>query len=99
MHGAIDVHTHILPPRWDDWAARFGGAGWPRLVGDPIGAVQALPRRDASTGTSVPTPSIPSRRIADMDRRGIARQLLSPAPPLFCYWAHRPRLLPSGAAW
>ena len=25
-----------------------------------------------------------------MDRRGIARQLLSPAPPLFCYWAPGP---------
>ena len=40
MHGAIDVHTHILPPGWDDWAARFGGAGWPRLVGDPTGPCQ-----------------------------------------------------------
>ena len=23
-HAAIDIHTHILPPSWDDWAQRFG---------------------------------------------------------------------------
>jgi aminocarboxymuconate-semialdehyde decarboxylase len=28
----------------------------------------------------------PVRRIADMDREGIGRQLLSPIPVLFCYW-------------
>ena len=25
----IDVHTHIMPPRWEDFASRFGIAGWP----------------------------------------------------------------------
>src|SRR5262249_3201000 len=28
----------------------------------------------------------PMRRIADMDRERIGRQLLSPIPVLFCYW-------------
>lgn len=28
-HAAIDIHTHILPPGWDDWAQRFGVTGWP----------------------------------------------------------------------
>src|SRR5439155_25046611 len=32
----------------------------------------------------------PARRLEDMDRCGIARQMLSPAPPLFCYWAPGP---------
>jgi hypothetical protein len=27
----IDVHTHVVPTRWDDWAARFGGSSWPRV--------------------------------------------------------------------
>src|SRR5262249_59000873 len=29
----------------------------------------------------------PSRRIEDMDRLGIDRQVLSPPPVMFCYWA------------
>jgi hypothetical protein len=28
----VDLHTHVVPPRWDDWAAQFGGGRWPRLV-------------------------------------------------------------------
>ena len=28
----IDLHTHVLPPTWEDWAAKFGGGRWPRLV-------------------------------------------------------------------
>ena len=27
----VDVHTHIVPERWEDWASRFGGGNWPRL--------------------------------------------------------------------
>src|SRR5262249_59474837 len=29
----------------------------------------------------------PARRVEDMDRTGVSIQLLSPAPPTFCYWA------------
>ena len=32
LPGLIDLHTHVVPPRWDDFAARFGGGKWPRLV-------------------------------------------------------------------
>ena len=28
----IDVHTHVVPPAWEDWAAKYGGGRWPRLV-------------------------------------------------------------------
>ena len=28
-HAAIDIHTHILPPGWEDWATRYGVSGWP----------------------------------------------------------------------
>jgi len=27
----VDVHTHVVPERWQDWAARCGGGNWPRL--------------------------------------------------------------------
>ena len=36
----IDLHTHIVPERWEDFAARYGGGKWPRLV-----------HRDACRGT------------------------------------------------
>jgi aminocarboxymuconate-semialdehyde decarboxylase len=89
MNGAIDVHTHILPPRWDDWAARFGGKNWPRLVGDPTTQCQ-LYLGETFNRNLGPDSFDPVRRIADMDKTGIARQVLSPPPPLFCYSADGP---------
>jgi aminocarboxymuconate-semialdehyde decarboxylase len=86
MNGAIDVHTHILPPRWDDWAARFGGSGWPRLVGDPTTQCR-LYLGETFNRNLGPDSFDPARRIIDMDMSGIERQVLSPPPPLFCYWA------------
>jgi aminocarboxymuconate-semialdehyde decarboxylase len=89
MTDAIDVHTHILPPGWEDFAARFGGDRWPRLVGDPAARCQLYVGQRFNRHLG-PTAFDPARRVEDMDRRGIWRQLLSPAPPLFCYWAPGP---------
>jgi aminocarboxymuconate-semialdehyde decarboxylase len=82
----IDLHTHVIPERWEDWAARHGGGKWPRLVA-----------RDACRATIMTGDQFfrdvddrswsPSRRIEDMDRLGIDRQVLSPPPVMFCYWA------------
>jgi aminocarboxymuconate-semialdehyde decarboxylase len=94
MMDAIDIHTHILPPGWEDFAARFGGDRWPRLVGDPATSCQ-LYVGSTLNRTLGPEAFDPTRRLDDMDRRGIGRQLLSPAPPLFCYWAPGP----AGAIW
>jgi aminocarboxymuconate-semialdehyde decarboxylase len=77
MNGAIDVHTHILPPRWDDWAARFGGKNWPRLVGDPTTQCQLYLGETLNRNLG-PDSFDPVRRIADMDKTGIERQVLSP---------------------
>lgn len=87
--GGIDLHTHIFPRGWEDFAARFGGDRWPRLVGDP-GAACKLYVGETFNRTLTPHAFDPARRIEDMDRTGIARQLLSPAPPTFCYWAPGP---------
>jgi aminocarboxymuconate-semialdehyde decarboxylase len=86
MTKTIDVHTHILPSGWEDWAARFGGTRWPRLVGDPASRCQ-LYLGDEFNRNLGPNSFDPARRIEDMDRLGIARQVLSPPPPMFCYWA------------
>ncbi|MBI2204296.1 MAG: amidohydrolase family protein [Candidatus Rokubacteria bacterium] len=87
--GAIDVHTHIFPSGWDDFAARHGGDRWPRLVGDPAGTCKLYLGQTFNRNLG-PNSFDPVRRIEDMDRTGIALQLLSPAPPTFCYWADGP---------
>jgi aminocarboxymuconate-semialdehyde decarboxylase len=86
MTGAIDVHTHIFASGWEDFAARHGGDRWPRLVGDPAGACQLYLGATFNRNLT-PHAFDPARRLEDMDRRGIGVQLLSPAPPTFCYWA------------
>ncbi|MBI4636900.1 MAG: amidohydrolase [Candidatus Rokubacteria bacterium] len=90
----VDIHTHIVPERWEDWASRYGGGRWPRLV-----------HHDACRATIMTGDQFfrditdqswdPRRRLEDMDRLGIDRQALSPPPVMFCYWAE-PR---AGQAW
>ena len=82
----IDLHTHIVPERWEDLAARFGGGKWPRLVHhDPCRA--AIMTGDQLFREITDQAWSPIRRIEDMDRLGIDRQTLSPPPVMFCYWA------------
>ncbi len=83
MASAIDIHTHIMPPRWDDFAERYAPDGWPHAVlHDACSATIMLGRRhfrdvDDRCFTA-------SRRLEDMDRLEIDRQLLSPIPVMFC---------------
>ena len=82
----IDLHTHVVPERWEDFASRYGGGRWPRLV-----------HRDACRATIMTGDAVfrevddrswrAERRIEDMDRLGIDRQALSPPPVMLCYWA------------
>jgi aminocarboxymuconate-semialdehyde decarboxylase len=82
----IDLHTHVVPARWDDWAARFGGGRWPRLVAKD--ACRATIMTGEQFFRDVDDRSWdPARRIEDMDRLGIDMQALSPPPVMFCYWA------------
>ena len=82
----IDVHTHIVPEGWEDWAARFGGDRWPSLIRHD--ACRATIMTGGQFFRSVDDRSwSPERRIVDMDRLGIDRQALSPPPVMFCYWA------------
>jgi aminocarboxymuconate-semialdehyde decarboxylase len=82
----IDLHTHIVPPRWDDFASRHGGGKWPRL------SVEADCRGTLMTGDqffrAIDDRSWnPARRVEDMGRLSIDRQALSPPPIMFVYWA------------
>ena len=83
---AIDVHAHIVPPDWEDFAQRFGKGAWPRLEHhDSCSAT--LMTGDKAFRKMTSQSWDPARRIEDMDRTGISMQVLSPPPIMFCYWA------------
>lgn len=87
----IDIHTHIVPPKWEDMRTRYAG-DWPRIVHDRLGCATLL-KGDRFFRAVTDQLFDPRRRIEDMDRLGVDRQLLSPPPDMFCYWAE-----PAGAA-
>jgi aminocarboxymuconate-semialdehyde decarboxylase len=79
----IDVHTHVVPPGLP--FGDFPGDLWPRVDVDGD-------RADVYTG-SVHFRTVTSaawdlaRRADEMHEHGVERQVLSPMPELFCYWA------------
>src|SRR5216684_261886 len=82
---AIDVHTHIMPPGWEDFASRFGVAGWPSVrQHSNCQATIMLGEREFRTVTD--QCYAPVRRIADMDTEQVDKQLISPVPVMLCYW-------------
>jgi aminocarboxymuconate-semialdehyde decarboxylase len=89
MTGPIDVHTHIFASGWPDFAARYGGDRWPRLEGNPATGCKLYLGATFNRNLT-PHAFDPARRLEVMDATGVDRQLLSPAPPTFCYWAPGP---------
>lgn len=84
-HAAIDIHTHILPPGWDDWAARYGVTGWPSCrLHDACNATLYLGEKEFRKIDE--RSYAPARRIEDMDAEKIGMQMLSPVPVMLCYW-------------
>ena len=82
----VDLHTHVVPPRWDDFASRYGGGAWPRLLVEPD-CRGTLMTGDRFFRAVDDRSWNPARRLEDMARLGIDRQALSPPPIMFCYWA------------
>lgn len=86
---AVDVHTHVCPPRLD--APSGAHALWPCIV-------PQSPRQSAITINGQLFRAIDERswdgprRLRDMDEESVAGQVLSPMPELLSYW------LPTDAA-
>ncbi|MEZ5727760.1 MAG: amidohydrolase family protein [Burkholderiaceae bacterium] len=84
-HGAIDLHTHVVPAQFPAYAGRHQGVAWPSMKYSSaceadiiIGGrgFRALDDRSWEV----------SRRLDAMDAAGIDRQVLSPMPELLSYW-------------
>ena len=82
--GLIDVHTHAVDPHLPDLGRRHGTDRWP--------SVERTGERTAwLTYGGQPYRQIDHRcwsaeaRLLDMDRDGVAMQVISPIPVTFCY--------------
>ena len=82
----VDFHAHVLPRAWPDLCERYGDPRWPTLEHvDPCSArimVDGQVFREVTDQLYVV-----ERRLADMERTGIDRQVLSTVPVMFSYWA------------
>jgi aminocarboxymuconate-semialdehyde decarboxylase len=85
-HGIIDMHTHAVDAGLPDLAQRFPDDRWPSVerLDDTDGWLNFDGKRyrriDHRCWSS-------ARRLADMDRDGVAVQVVSPIPVTFCYRA------------
>jgi aminocarboxymuconate-semialdehyde decarboxylase len=82
----VDLHTHILPERWPDFAEKYGYGGWVSL--DHCAPCRARMMMDDRTFREIDDRSwSPERRITDCDEHGVDIQVLSTVPVMFSYWA------------
>eukprot|EP00900_Chrysochromulina_parva_P020093 jgi/Chrpa1/28085/Chrysochromulina_OHIO_Genome00017429-RA len=94
------MHSHFLPARWPDFAARHGGEAWPwmRHSGQPAGtfgygrqcnAMLMQGEREFRPVTRACWDA--AERVADMDKACVDLQLISATPILF-QWQRPPKV-------
>ncbi len=81
----VDVHTHVVPEHLPPYLGHVAGAPWPSMA-----PAHACHRHVMVSGKVYRTVSHQcwscSIRLADMDARGVHRQVLSPMPELLSPW-------------
>lgn len=81
----IDVHTHVVPERFPRYLGSLPDAPWPSMEHDGCGHAHVLiSGRRYRTVTRNCWDAI--ERVRDMEKMGLAQQVLSPMPELLSYW-------------
>lgn len=84
-HGAIDIHTHIVPAEFPAYAGHHDNVAWPSMrhsqtcQAEIIIAGKSFRKLDERSWNV-------NRRLEAMEQAGIACQALSPMPELLSYW-------------
>jgi aminocarboxymuconate-semialdehyde decarboxylase len=87
--GLVDVHTHAIDPALPDFTRSHPDDRWPAV--EQTSETEAWLTYGGRRYRHIDHRCwSPRARIADMDRDGIAQQVLSPIPVTFCYQASTP---------
>jgi aminocarboxymuconate-semialdehyde decarboxylase len=84
VHRTIDVHCHFVPSQFPPYAGKHADARWPSMQHDGCGHANVM-IHGKNYRTVVEQAWDGAKRVADMDRAGIGRQVVSPMPELLSY--------------
>src|SRR5688572_31999633 len=85
MNDAIDVHNHVVPEQFPKYAGKGGNVPWPSMEDAHACHKNVMISGKVYRTVSDGCWSVP-RRIEDMGKMGVARQVISPMPELLSYW-------------
>jgi aminocarboxymuconate-semialdehyde decarboxylase len=85
MNECIDVHTHIVPERFPPYAGKGKDVPWPSMADADACHKHVMISGKVYRTVADGSWSVP-RRIEEMSKMRVNRQVLSPMPELLSYW-------------